>query len=374
MKKKLILGVTSGGSSRLLDGQAKYFRELGYEVYLISQDHYKETIFCQKEGITHLPVDIVAEINPLKDLKSLVQIIRHFRKIKPDIVNLGTPKMALLGLLAAKVLGVKRRIYTCRGLRFETEVGVMRKILILMERLTVSMAHKVIYVSHSLKSAAGRYGILDEKKSIVILKGSSNGINLNTFDRGKIDQTEVTELKKKYKLENCLVIGFVGRVTRDKGVYELVDAFESLYENYPNLRLIMMGHIKCEKTFEKRFRSHPGIIHIPFQDNVPLYMSLFDIFVLPSWREGFPNVPVQAAAMGLPVIVSDATGCIDSVNENVNGLVFKARDKEALRNALKYYIINEEKRLEHGREGLNWAKEFSQESHWQGINQVYLTK
>jgi len=118
MNKKLILGVTVGGSSRLLDGQAKYFRELGYEVYLISQDHFKEPIFCEKEGIMHLPIDIVAEINLLKDLKSLVQIIGHFRKIKPDIVNLGTPKMALLGIIAAKLLGVNKRIYTCRGLRF----------------------------------------------------------------------------------------------------------------------------------------------------------------------------------------------------------------------------------------------------------------
>lgn len=371
MNKKLILGVTVGGSSRLLDGQAKYFRELGYEVFLISQDHFKEPIFCEKEGITHLPVEIVAEINPLKDLKSLVQIISHFRKIKPDIVNLGTPKMALLGLIAAKFLSVNKRIYTCRGLRFETEGGITRKILIAMERLTVKMAHQVIYVSPSLKSAARRYKVLDNEKSLVINKGSSNGLNISAFDRSKVNQVQVSQLKKEYELENCLVIGFVGRVTRDKGVYELVDAFESLYENYPNLRLIKMGHIKCEEAFEKRFRSHPGIIHIPFQDNVPLYMSLFDIFVLPSWREGFPNVPIQAAAMGLPVVVSDATGCVDSVSNGVNGLVFKARDKEALQNALLYYVENEDKRMEHGREGLKWAKEFSQVSIWEGINQVY---
>ena len=96
-KRKLILGVTVGGSSRLLDGQAKYFKQLGYEVYLISQNHFKEPIFCQKEGIEHLPVQIVSDINPLKDVISLIQIIKHFRAIQPDIVNVGTPKVGLLG-------------------------------------------------------------------------------------------------------------------------------------------------------------------------------------------------------------------------------------------------------------------------------------
>ena len=371
MKKKLILGVTVGGSSRLLDGQAAYFRKQGYEVYLISQNHYKEPIFCNREGITHLPVDIVAEINPLKDLKSLVQIISHFKRIRPDIVNLGTPKMALLGLVSARLLSVKKRIYTCRGLRFETETGIKRKILIAMERLTVMMSHKVIYVSPSLTLSASRHGVFDKKKSIVINKGSSNGVDITAFDRSKINQVKISQLKKEYKLENCLVIGFVGRVTRDKGVYELVDAFESLYEKCPNLRLIMMGHIKCEEAFEQRFRSHPGIIHIPFQENVPLYMSLFDIFVLPSWREGFPNVPIQASALELPVVVSDATGCVDSVNNNVNGLIFTVRDRESLQNALLYYIDNEHKRAEHGRDGLKWAREFSQKSIWEGIQEVY---
>src|SRR5690606_32444207 len=111
-------------------------------------------IFCEKEGITHLPVDIVADIHPLKDIKSLFQIIKIFRKIKPDIVNVGTPKMALLGLIAAKLLGIKQRIYTCRGLRFETEKGLKRFILLMMERLSVALAHKVIYVSPSLQIAA----------------------------------------------------------------------------------------------------------------------------------------------------------------------------------------------------------------------------
>lgn len=372
MKKKLILGVTVGGSSRLLDGQAKYFKELGYEAYLISQDHFKEPIFCQKEGIKHLPVkDLVAEIQPLKDVKALFQIVKHFRKIKPNIVNVGTPKMGLLGMLAAYFLGVKKRIYTCRGLRFETEQGMTRKILLAMEKLTVRLAHQVIYVSPSMYQAALSAGVANKNKSKIIPPGSSNGVNIEAFHMGKISAEEREKLISKYELENKLVIGFVGRVTQHKGVYELMEAFEKLFSENENLRLIMMGHIKCEDAFEQRFRAHPGVIHIPFQDNVPLYMSLFDIFVLPSWREGFPNVPIQAAAMGLPVVVSNATGCVDSVQNEVNGLVYQVRVTASLYNALKRYIVDSDFRQKHGAKGIDWAKQFSQEKIWNGIQKVY---
>lgn len=372
MNKKLILGVTVGGSSRLLDGQAKYFKELGYEVYLISQDHYKEPIFCEKEGIQHLPVkDIVADIHPIKDIKALFQIIQHFRRIKPDIVNVGTPKMGLLGIIAAKILGIYKRIYTCRGLRYETETGMKRKILMTMEKLSVSLAQQVIYVSPSMYQNALKDGVADANKAVLIPPASSNGVNIEAFDQHKINSIDKKALIEKYQLQDKLVIGFVGRVTLHKGAYELVEAFEKLYQENQNLRLILMGHIKCDEAFEKRFRAHPGIIHIPFQDEVPLYMSLFDIFVLPSWREGFPNVPIQAAAMGIPVIVSDATGCIDSVQNGVNGSVFRVKDSMALYKTLNKYIQDPELRKTQGQNGINWAQNFGSEKIWSGIQKVY---
>ena len=370
-KRKLILGVTVGGSSRLLDGQASYFKELGYEVYLISQDHFKEPIFCQKEGIKHLPIKVVPDINPVMDVISLIQVIKQFRKVRPDVVNVGTPKMGLLGMIAAKMLGVKTRIYTCRGLRFETEKGIKRWILEKMEKYTVSLAHKVIYVSPSLKNAALKYGVSQPQKAYVIGEGSSNGVDTTAFKRETIDPDKRKELISKYQLENKLVIGFVGRVTQHKGAFELVESFEKIYEKYKETRLILMGHIKCEPDFENRFQSHPGIIHIPFQDDVPLYMSLFDIFVLPSWREGFPNVPIQAAAMGIPVIVSNATGCIDAVNDGVNGTIYQVKSQKELHDALEKYVEAPQLRTEHGKNGIEWAKRFTKEKIWNGIQKIY---
>lgn len=369
--KKLILGVTIGGSSRLLDGQAKYFRELGYHVFLISQNHYKESIFCQKEGIEHLPVEIDNTIHPVKDLKALFQIINHFRKVKPDIVNLGTPKMSLLGILAAWLTGVKTRIYTCRGLRFETEKGFSKWLLKVTERITVRLSSKVIYVSQSLMKSAISYKTCNPSKSVVLHNGSSNGVNSVFFNRSKVDLAERENLVERLGIKNKLIIGFVGRISREKGAYELVEAFEEINKKTPEIILIMMGHIVCEKSFEKRFMSNPNIIHIPFQDNVPLYMSLFDLLVLPSWREGFPNVPIQAAAMGLPVIVSDATGCVDSVNNGFNGLVFPSRNATELVKTIVKYIENAELRQQHGDNGIVWSKNFTPEIIWDGLDKLY---
>ena len=369
--KKLILGVTLGGSSRLLDGQAAYFRDLGYDVYLVSEDHYKEHLFCKREEITHLPVDIDSEINLVKDLKSLSQIYRHFIKVKPDIVNVGTPKMGLLGMMAAKLSGINKRIYTCRGFRFETELGLKRKILIWTEKISAHLAHKVIYVSPSLLEKAVDMGICKEEKALLIEKGSSNGVNIEFFNFNQVNEHERKKLINKYNLYGKLVIGFVGRVSKHKGSEELVAVFERLQKQYADLRLIMMGHIDCSTEFENYFRSNPNIIHIPFQDNVPLYMSLFDIFVLPSWREGFPNVPIQAAAMGLPVIVSDATGCIDAVKEGYNGKIFKCGDENDLYDVLYQYIENKELREKHGVNGKKWALNFNSRKIWNGIKKVY---
>lgn len=369
--KKIILGVTMGGSSRLLDGQAAYFINKGYDVYLMSANHYKEKLFCEREGCIHLPVDIEKEINPLKDIKAVGQIIKHLRKIKPDIINVGTPKMGLLGLLGAKVCGVKNRIYTCRGLRYETETGKKLQLLKAMEKLTVKISKKTIYVSQSSLKKSVKDGIADLNKSIVIGEGGSNGVNLKTFRRDTIDNNERQKILNKYNIEGKIVIGFVGRVSQHKGAFELVDAFEKVYEHNLDARLVMMGHVDCSDSFKQKYEAHPGIIHIPFQDNVALYMSVFDIFVLPSWREGFPNVPIQAAAMGIPVIVSSATGCVDAVNEKVNGSIFPVKDKNALLAILLEYVNSPILRQEHGMNGIEWAKKFTSETIWEGLDKVY---
>lgn len=368
---KIVLGVTAPGSSRLLDGQLRDLKRRGYDVYMMSPDHAKEHAFVAREQCAHLPIRIKQDISPLKDLFSLVSIIQIFIKVKPSVVSLGTPKISLLGMLAAKLLGVRARIYNCWGLRFETETGLKRWILKTMELFTVMLATRVVYVSKSLLENSIKYGTARESKSLLIGGGSSNGVDTLYFNQGSVRQDEKDTLISKYNLANKIVIGFVGRVTRDKGVFELLDVFEDLQKEHRNCKLIMMGHVKCPPDFKQRYEMNPDVIHIPFQDNVPLYMSLFDMLVLPSWREGFPNVPIQAAAMGIPVVVSDATGCVDSVRHDFNGQIVKQRDRRSLFDALERYVSNPELRKRHGQNGLEWSASFSQQKIWDGLDELY---
>lgn len=369
--KKLVLGVTVPGSSRLLDGQVKYFRSKGYDVYLLSPDHPKENKFCEREGCIHLPVSIQREINFFADIKTIIQIVQHLRRVKPDIVNVGTPKMGLLGMISSFLLRIPNRIYTCRGLRYESETGFKRGILRAMEKLTVKLANKVIYVGHSLRQAAIKNGTAEVKKSFVIGNGSSNGVNLNYFTPITIDEEIRNSLLVKYNLTSKFVIGYVGRVSLHKGSVELVEAFDQLFELNKSIALVMIGHMDCSEELEKRIRSHPGIVYLEFLEDVPLHMSLFNIFVLPSWREGFSNASIQAAAMGLPVVTSTATGCSDAISDGFNGLLFPMKSSTALRNTIQKYISSPSLVDEHSTNSINWSKNFKSELVWDGIEKVY---
>lgn len=369
--KKLVLGVTVPGSSRLLDGQVKYFISKGYDVYLLSPDHPKEHLFCEREGCKHLPVSIAKEVSPWSDLKTVIQVIRHLRNTNPDIINVGTPKMGLLGLLAAWCLRIPNRIYTCRGLRYEGEEGVKRWVLEKLEKLTVALAKQVIYVGASLQETSIQNDTCILEKSVVIGLGSSNGVNLHYFNRTNVEETEREGLIQKHALKGTFVIGYLGRISLHKGTYELVDVFSDLYDFNHQLRLMLIGHFDCSQELKDRIEAHPGIIYFEFQDNVPLFMSLFDLFVLPSWREGFSNASIQAAAMGLPVVTTNATGCRDAVKHEFNGTIFPLNSKEGLRKSLESYVLDQERVNEHGRNGLKWAEKFNSENIWTGLEEVY---
>ncbi|KYP15117.1 glycosyltransferase family 4 protein [Flavihumibacter sp. CACIAM 22H1] len=375
MKKKLVLGVTAGGSSKLLAGQAKYFIEKGYEVYLISEDHFKERLFCEREGCIHLPVKITKRINPIKDLASLFQIIRHFKKIKPDIVNVGTPKMGLLGILAAYFLGIQNRVYTCRGLRYENTAGLSGRLIRMMEKITNRLAKKVIFVGFSLREAAEMGGTLYSNKSVVIGKGSSNGVNSDEFNPDLFYADQKLAIRNRLALtNNQFIIGYVGRVSRRKGSEELYDAFTSVQNTFPECRLLVVGHMDCSKELEEKFRTHPAIIYLGWSDEIPALMSIMDVFVLPSWQEGFSNVCIQAASMGLPVITTTATGCRDAIKDGFNGMLYPFGNSAALQKLLLGYLENNERRKLHAKNSRTWAAEFKQQVIWDGIEKVYENK
>lgn len=379
MNKKLIVGITAPGSVILIAGQLRYFKDLGYQTYLMAPNHERVVDYCRNEGCVHLPVDLEREISLLKDLKALYQVIRHLRKVKPDVVNFGTPKVSLLGMIAAKLLGVKNRIYTCRGFRFEHETGMKKAILVGMEKITARFAHKIICISNSVRELGLDNGIFSAAQSLVIHKGSSNGIDLERFNPNQINAVDSADLKKQLGYdESHFVFGFVGRLIDRKGIKELYEAFANLYRDNDKLKLLIVGPVEesqiSDLSLISNMQQHPGILLVGTQSNVPLYLSVMDVFCLPAWWEGFGNVSVQAAAMGLPVIATDVTGSKDAVSKDYNGLLVMPKSVSALQNAMHLLYQNEEKRQELGRNGVVWATNFDSKMIWNEMDVLYKLK
>ena len=372
---KLVLGITSAGSGPLIKGQPAYFRSLGYKVYLMAPPDERIKCFCKDEGCEHIPVSIERTISPLKDIWALIQIIKALKKVKPDIVNVGTPKMGLLGTMAAAFIGVKKRIYTCRGFRYEHERGLKRKVLMFSEKTASALAHKVVCISPSLRERGIADRIFPGKKAVLIGHGSSNGIDLYYYNPGKIPSEKTSHLKKSLGLNQEFVYGFVGRLLDRKGLRELYEAFSLIYEKDQNTALIILGGITKDQFSDdwliEKFRAHPGIQWLGFRQEVPLYMSTFDVLVLPAWWEGFGNVLIQSAAMGVPVISTFGTGCRDAVNNGYNGTLVPVKDVNELTKAMVNYMENRELRKKHGNNGIKWAQNFRSEIIWEGLNELY---
>lgn len=375
MNKKLVVGITAAGSVGLLPGQLKYFSDKGYKTYLLSPRTERSEAFCEREGCELLAVEMKREISPLHDLKAFFQILFIFIKIRPDIVNLGTPKVSLLGMVAAYLIGVKRRIYTCRGLRYEHESGNLKRILLLMEKITSFCANEINCISNSVRELGIKDGIFLEKKSSVIQMGSSNGINLNYFNPQIISLDDKIKLKKELNLEGKFVYGFLGRIIDRKGISELVQAFKEIYDKNPNTKLLLVGPVEESQIKNLEvidiIKSHEGIIWPGRTDNVPLYLSIMDVFVLPAWWEGFGNVLVQAAAMGIPVISTTGTGTIDAVKSEFNGLLVPIKDVKNLVISMNYLYENESARVQMGVNGLEWSKKFENSIIWEGLEKLY---
>lgn len=374
--KKLIIGITAPQSTMLLEGQLKYFVQKGYKVYLLAPKSEQTINICEKEGTILLPISIEREISPLNDLRSLFEIIKILRKVKPDIVNFGTPKVSLLGMMAAKITGVKKRIYTCRGFRFEHESGSMKNILIRMERITSRCATKILCISNSVRELGIEHKIFTSSKSTIIHKGSSNGIDLNLYDKENLDPKKLQELHLKYRSDDKFIFGFLGRIVERKGFKELIEAFDKLYQEDKNIKLLVVGRPYYDQMDEatiERANSHPGIdmVGLVGYEETPYYYSLMDVFVLPAYWEGFGNVLVQAAAMGLPIISTNVTGCKDAVNNKYNGELIEPKNVELLFDTMFAFKHNPLLLEKYSANGKEWVQNFRPEIIWDGMLKIY---
>jgi glycosyltransferase involved in cell wall biosynthesis len=328
----------------LLSGQMRYMNENGFEVIMVSAAGKEIDEVTANEDCPHHIINMTRKITPVADLKSLWQLYRFFKKEKPAIVHSHTPKAGLLAMLAAKFAGVKVRIHTIAGLRFMTSSGFTRKILVFMEKLTGRAATHVWPNSFSILKYVQDNKLVAAKKLQVIGLGSSNGINLNRFNALALQPSKEEELKKQLQYnENFTYLLSVGRIVKDKGIDELLVSFDKLYLQNAGLRLILLGSFEedldpVSDKAKKILREHPGIIHINWSDEVAYYMHLAHILIHPSYREGFPNVLLQAGAMGCPVVCSRIEGNIDIVEDKRTGLIFEAKNETDLIEKLTFAL------------------------------------
>lgn len=341
-KPRLLIGVTSQLATRLIEGRLAFFMSQGFDVALVSGPGPLLEPFAAREGVRVIPIPFEREISPWKDFIALWHLCAVLRAERPDLIDFGTPKAGLLGLLAGFLCRVPRRVYTLRGLRAETASGLKGFMLRVTERIACGAAHRTVCVSKSLSRRVVDMGLTRAEKAVVLGHGSSNGVQVEDFVATAQILSSAEQLRAQLGLGAAPVIGFVGRFTRDKGIPELIEAFDLLLLNHPAIRLLLVGDFEqgdpIDPLLAERIRSDPRIVWERWTHNVPLYYHLMTVLCLPTHREGFPNVVLEAQAAEKPVITTDATGAVDSVEPEVTGLVVPVGDAKQLADALDRLI------------------------------------
>jgi glycosyltransferase involved in cell wall biosynthesis len=342
LKKIKLIRITTVPISldKLLKGQLKFMQMHGFEVYMASS--WAENIYDieERELSKFFPVNMTRTISPIKDVVSLIKLIRIFRRLKPTIVHTHTPKAGLLGMMAAWVTKVPVRLHTVAGLPLMETGGVKRKVLELTERLTYYFAVKVYPNSKNLKQFILKSSFCNSDKLKVIGNGSSNGIDTGYFKLNPSILQEAGQLKEKFSItEANFVFIFIGRLVKDKGIEELIKAFSLLNNLYPDTRLLLIGPFEPEldplsNNCTQEIQNNKAIINCGFQNDVRPYLAASNALVFPSYREGFPNVPMQAGCFDLPCIVTDINGCNEIIENETNGLIIPSKDEEALQKAM----------------------------------------
>lgn len=333
----------------LLKGQLKYMKDAGFDVIMVSADGRERDDVLRSEECPHVIIPMTRKITPLADLRSLWNLYRFFKREKPDIVHSHTPKAGLLAMLAGKMAGVKIRIHTIAGLRFMTSTGVTRTILTRMEKLTTYAATHVWPNSQSLLRYVIEQKLAPERKLEVIGKGSTNGINLERFSTSALSSDKIESAKRLIRYDPALTyILSVGRIVKDKGIAELANVFQKLYTENSSLRLVLVGEFEehldpLDAATMDLIKTHPGIILAGWHDEVEYFLHIADVLVHASYREGFPNVLLQAGAMKCPIVCSRIPGNIDIVDHDETGLIFTVRDEQDLELRLREAISSKDK-------------------------------
>lgn len=351
MKKLIRITTVPTSLKTLLKGQHKFMSQY-YEVIGISSAGKELIEVEQNEGIKTHVIEMTRTITPLKDLKATYKLYKFFKKEQPFIVHTHTPKAGTLGMLASKLAGVPHRIHTIAGLPLLEAKGSKRKLLDVVEKFTYACATHILPNSYGLEAIVLQNKYTKKSKLKVIGKGSSNGIDTTHYDPALVTENVRENLRKDLNITSQdLVFIFIGRIVSDKGINELVSAFNELSKVNKNCKLILVGphenHLDPLKPeTETLISSNEHIKLVGVQKDIRPYVAISHVLTFPSYREGFPNVVLQASCMNLPCIVSNINGCNEIIEHNVNGLIIPVKDQNALQDAMQFMIDNPEKRKE----------------------------
>lgn len=349
VKNKIIRVTTVPKSLNLIKGQLGFLNQY-FEIVAVSGNSQKLYEIAEREGIRVESVNMERRISPVKDFISLVKLYKVFRREKPEMVHSITPKAGLLSMLAGKMAGVPIRIHTFTGLVFPSKEGMMQKLLIQMDRLLCWAATNVYPEGQGVKKDLIKFKITSKPLKI-IANGNVNGINTSFFSPSLFSAEEKHELRKSLNIsDNDFVFVFVGRLVRDKGINELISVFKNIdFSEYGSVKLLLVGGTEGKidpimpETLQE-INNNPNIVSVGFQKDVRPFFSISDCLVFPSYREGFPNVVIEAGSMGLPSIVSDINGCNEIIVNTENGIIVPPKDVEALRKAVISILKDKELR------------------------------
>jgi len=362
---------------KLLEGQLTFMNQ-HFEVIAVSAEKKRLEEYGFNNKVRTFWIEMTRAITPLQDLQALIKLYRFFKKEKPLIVHTHTPKAGIVGMLAGKLARVPIRLHTVAGLPLLETKGSKRKVLDAVEAFTYKLATRVYPNSFELKKIILNLSYAKESKLKVLGEGSSNGIDTGYFNPSDFSHTDNLRLKEKLNIpESDFIYIFVGRLVKEKGINELVKSFVSLQKDRPEISLLLVGPFEQEldpldSNVYHLIQTHPKIFTTGYQQDVRPYFSISDVLAFPSYREGFPNVVMQANAMGVPAIVTNINGCNEIIEDGQNGIIIPVKSKEALMNAMKEVLDKVSLRMklsENARKLIQ--KKYERSQYWQILLKEY---
>ena len=363
----ILIGVTHAQTCLVLGARLRALRKAGFRVLVLSSPGLLLDQTATREGVERIALPMQRGIAPFADLVALFRLWRLIGRCRPDLVEFSTPKAGLLGSIAAWLRGVPHRVYMLRGLKLEGTSGFKRRVLLAAERMAARSAQVVLCNSESLREEALALRVAAPSKLRLLGDGSSNGVDIDRFSPGPSKVREDLNIPA-----SAPVIGFSGRLTRDKGLPELMEAFEMILVAEPATRMLLVGWFDAaedalDPEVRERILRHPNIDYTGFVGDTATYYRAMDMLVLPTWREGFPNVVLEAAATGIPVVTTASTGARDSVIPEVTGLLIPPGYPYAIYEAVMKLIRDPERRQRMGQAARAWILVHYAETHVVGL-------